>query len=202
MKFTSLKSFVIAAGILSIGAQAANNTSSANSRYAQTSLPKSSMNYTYAGIKYESQQLDKYNCDQDGLSLYGSFDLNGQWFAQGSYTDVSGDKDCGSETLSIGAGYRAAFKNSMDIYGSISFEDTSVDLGESDSGIVLAGGLRGYLAHQLEGKIEVAHHTAFDGTTLINGGLVYWFNTQFAITGDLSFGSDTNVLAIGARMTF
>jgi hypothetical protein len=188
MKITVLKGILLAASITTL-----------NSHAAPT---QSGLEYTYAGIQYFSQQLDQYDCNQDGISLNGSLDLNGHWYALGTYSDASGNKHCGSETISAGAGYRTLFKDKIDIYGNVSFEDTSADYGDGDSGIILAGGLRGFIAQQLEGKIEIAHHTAFDGTTLINGGVAYWFEKQFAVTGDISLGADGTAFAIGARMNF
>ena len=188
MKATLLKGLLITASISALTAQAA--------------APKSGLEYTHAGIQYFSQTLDDYDCRQDGISLNGSFDLNGHWFALGAYTDASGNKQCGSENIQVGAGYRTLFKDKIDIYGTARFEDVNVDYGTGDSGIILAGGLRGFLAQQLEGKIEIAHHTAFDGTTLINGGVAYWFDKQFALTGDISLGADGTSFAIGGRMSF
>ena len=167
-----------------------------------TAATNSALSYNYAGLQYMSQDLDDFDCDQDGLNLYGSLELNSEFFARGSYSDVGGNKGCGSETVSIGAGYRTAFSSQSSIYGVLSFEDTSVDHGDSDSGLIIAGGIRTYLANNLEGRIEVAHHTAFDGDTELNGGLAYWFDPRFSVTGDLSVGSDQTTFAFGVRMNF
>lgn len=163
--------------------------------------PAATPNFNYAGIQFASQDLDKYDCKQDGVNLYGSFAINSDFFARGSFSDVSGDV-CGSQSLSVGAGYRAQFRSQSTIYGVLSFEDISPDSGDGDSGLVLGGGIRGYLSNDLEGKVEVAHHTAFDGDTEIIGGLVYSFDKNFAFTGDVSLGSDQTTLAVGLRYNF
>ena len=167
-----------------------------------TAATNSALSYNYAGLQYVNQDLDDFDCDQDGLNLYGSLELTSEFFARGSFSDLGGDRGCGSETVSIGAGYRTAFSSQSSIYGVLSFEDTSVDQGDSDSGLVVAAGIRTYLASNLEGRIEVAHHTAFDGDTELNGGLAYWFDPRFALTGDVSFGSDQTTFAVGARVSF
>jgi hypothetical protein len=163
---------------------------------------KSAVSYDYAGIQYLSQNLDDADCSQDGLNIYGSMELNSDFFAIGSLADVGGSKNCGSSTLSLGAGYQELFGADSSIYGTLSYENTSVDHGHSDSGLVAAVGLRGFFQPNLEAKIELAHHTAFDGNTVINGGLVYWFQSNLAATGDLSLGSDTSGIAVGLRMSF
>ena len=167
---------------------------------APLSWAKSAVSYNYAGIQYLSQNLDNKDCSQDGLNIYGSMDINSDFFAVGSLSDVSGGK-CGSSTLSAGVGYQELFGADSSIYGTLSYENTSVDVGSSDSGLVAAVGLRGFYQANLEGKIELAHHTAFDGNTVINGGVVYWFQSNIAATGDLSLGSDTSGIAVGLRMS-
>jgi len=167
-----------------------------------TAATNSALSYNYLGLQYVNQDLDDYDCDQDGLNLYGSLELTDEFFARASLTDVGGDKGCGSRTASIGAGYRTAFGSQSSIYGVLSVEDTSVDHGDSDKGLIAAAGIRTYLSSNLEGKVELAHHTAFDGDTEINGGLVYWFDPRFAVTGDVSLGSEQTTFAVGARMSF
>lgn len=166
------------------------------------SFAKSPMDYSYAGIQYFDQRLDDADCSQDGLNLYGSVEINADLFAIGSFSDASGDNNCGSETISIGVGYQTLFGADSSVYGSLSYEDTNVDFGNGDSGLIGAAGIRGFVARQLEAKVEVAHHTAFDGNTVINGGVAYWFNQQFAATGDVSLGSDVSTIAVGLRMNF
>ena len=70
---------------------------------APLSWAKSAVSYNYAGIQFLSQNLDDADCSQDGLNLYGSMDINSDFFAVGSLSDVSGGK-CGSSTLSAGVG--------------------------------------------------------------------------------------------------
>lgn len=170
--------------------------------FSTQAVAKSPMDYSYAGIQYFEQDIDDADCNQDGLNLYGSVEINADLFAIGSYTDASGNRNCGSETVSIGIGYQTLFGADSSVYGSLSYEDTDVDFGHSDSGLIGAVGIRGFVANQLEAKLEVAHHTAFDGNTVVNGGVAYWFNKQFAATGDVSLGSEASALGVGVRMNF
>ncbi len=159
------------------------------------------ISYNYAALQFVDQDVDDYDCNQDGLRLSGSLELNDDFFALGSLSDVSGGR-CGSETISAGIGYHTLFGADSSVYGALSFENVSVDHGESDSGLVVAGGLRGFINNNVEAKVELSHHTAHDGNTVLGGGLAYWFSSQFSVTGDVGIGSEASEIALGARMNF
>lgn len=171
---------------------------------AVTAYPahSASVSYTYAGLSYIEQDLDDYDCNQDGLSVYGSYALDNHWFALGTLTDVSGNKGCGSTTLRAGAGYTTLLAPGWDIYGSLSAERTEPDYGSSDTGLVAALGVRGWALQQLETRAEIAHHTVFDDTTEFNLGTNYWFSRAAAATLDLSFSDTGEAIALGARINF
>lgn len=160
------------------------------------------VNYNYAGIQVTDQNIDQYDCSQDGLSINGSFEVVESFFVLGSYTDVSGNNLCGSETISVGGGYHTLFNEDLSIYGALSFEDTSVDYGDSDSGLILAVGLRAFLTPKFEGKVEVSHHTAFDGNTVVGAGAAYWFHPRFGATADVGLGTEASHISIGLRVNF
>src|SRR5690554_5542633 len=171
--------------------------------FAQTSnIHRSEVSYNNAGLQYVYQHLDDYDCDQDGLSLYGSKHIHGGWFGQARIIDLGGDDGCGSTSARVDAGYRLKFNYSFHFYATLGVEHTDPDAGNDDRGAIAAAGLRGMLAPQLEGKAELAHHTIYDGETAINLNLTYWPWQRFGITFDTSFGSDSHSLAAGARMKF
>jgi|GEM_PF-865141 len=199
-----MKSMKTTIAIASLAAILAANAAEAQNTRPNTSYkPRApAVSYTYAGARYMFQDLDDHNCDQDGINLYGSLDIQDGWFAKAAFTDVSGDNNCGSSTVNAGGGYHTRFDDRMDMYATLSFESTSPDVGDSDSGLVMAGGIRGFLTGNLEGGLEIFHATAFDGTTGINGLLAYWFNDAVALTGDVGLASDVTTFAIGARLNF
>lgn len=187
----------LAAALAAHAAEAQNNTRSPNY------TPRApAVNYTHAGVRYMFQDLDKLDCDQDGINLYGSLDIQDGWFAKAAYSDVSGDNNCGSSNVVVGGGFHTRFDRRMDMYATLSFESISPDVGDSDSGLILAGGLRGFLSGNLEGGLEVFHSTTFDGTTGIGGVLAYWFNDAVALTGDVVLASEVTTFAVGARFNF
>mgnify|MGYP003576214505 CR=1 FL=1 len=164
-------------------------------------MARGAISYNYASLQYVDQEIDDSNCSQDGLRIAGSYALNSDFFVVGSLSDVSGGR-CGSENYSAGIGYRTLFGADSSIYGTLSAENTSVDHGNSDSGLIAAVGVRGYFAHNLEGKAQLAHHTAFDGNTVLSGGVAYWFAPTLSVTGDAGVGTESSEIAVGLRMNF
>lgn len=160
--------------------------------------------YNFAGVQYFTQDLDFGNgadCTQDGLFINGSFDINGAVYAHGSFGDVSGDF-CGSTSLTAGVGYRSAWGEASHLYGTLAFSDISPDAGDGDTGLVIGGGIRGFMVPGIEGYFGVEHSTLGDGSTVANFGGAYWVNKDFSATLDIGFGSDQRSLAIGGRLNF
>lgn len=161
----------------------------------------SKISYNHVGIQFVDQDFDHYNCDQDGLRLSGSLELNSDFYALGSYSDLN-DGGCGTDTLSVGIGYHTLFGADSSLYGALSVENISPDHRGSDTGLIAAVGLRGFINRQLEAKVELAHHSAFDGNTVVNGGVAYWFAPNFAATADVGLGTEISEIGLGVRMNF
>lgn len=164
-------------------------------------LANSPISYNYAALQFVNQDVDDNNCNQDGLRISGSLELNSDFFAVGSFSDLS-DGRCGADALSVGIGYHTLFGADSSLYGTLSVENVDYDYGDSDSGIVAAVGLRGFINRQVEAKVQLAHHTAFDGNTVLSGGIAYWFARNFAATADVGLGTEASEIALGVRMNF
>nr|WP_324257053.1 hypothetical protein [Cellvibrio fontiphilus] len=164
-------------------------------------MANSPLSYNYGALQFVNQDVDDYDCNQDGLRVSGSLELNSDFFAVGSFSDLS-DGRCGSDALSIGIGYHTLFGADSSLYGTLSAENIDVDYGDSDSGLVAAVGLRGFIDHKVEAKVQLAHHTAFDGNTVLSGGIAYWFANRFAATADVGLGTESSEIGLGVRMNF
>lgn len=173
----------------------------AGSLLATQALANDRISYNYVGAQFIDQDLDDWNCDQDGLGIHGNMELNSEFFALGSLSDLSGGR-CGAMALNAGIGYRTLFGADSSIYGALSFERVDADHGDDDSGMVVAVGIRGFVTPEVEGKVELAHHTVYDGDTQLNAGAYYWFNPKIAATGDISLGSEASSIAVGVRFNF
>lgn len=159
------------------------------------------ISYNNLGIQFVAQDVDDTHCDQDGLRISGSLELNSDFFALGSFSDLS-DSHCGARAISAGIGYRTVFGADSSLYGALSVENISPDHSGSDTGLVAAVGLRGFIEPQLEAKIQLAHHTAFDGNTVLSGGVAYWFTHNLAATADVGLGTETSEIGLGLRLNF
>lgn len=164
-------------------------------------MARDAISYNYASLQFIDQEVDDYDCSQDGLRLGGSVELSGDFFVQGSYSDVSGGR-CGSENLGVGLGYHTLFGADSSLYGVVGLDHTSVDHGESDSGLYVAAGLRGFIQNNLEAKVQLAHHTVHDGNTVLGGGVAYWFLPNLSVTGDVGLGTESSEIAVGLRLNF
>ena len=68
-----------------------------------TTMAAQRISYNYGALQFIDQDVDDYDCNQDGLRLSGSLELNDDFWAIGSYSDVSGG-GCGSEAVRAGIG--------------------------------------------------------------------------------------------------
>lgn len=160
------------------------------------------ISYNYVGVQFVEQDVDDYDCNQDGLRVNGSLELNDDFFVKGYVSDVSGNRGCGSEAVSVGIGYQTLFGADSSIYGALSAEKISPDGGKNDTGLIAEVGLRGYINNDLEARIALSHHTAFDGNTVLGGGISYYFAPRFSVTADIGLGSETSEIGVGARYNF
>lgn len=160
------------------------------------------ISYNQAAIQFTNQHLDDYDCHQSGIALNGSKALDNDFFAVAALADVSGNKGCGSTALSLGAGMHTVFGADSSLYGTLSYENISVEHGIGDSGLIAAVGLRGFVSPELEAQLELAHHTAFDGDTQLSLAGNYWINPGFAATGQVALGSETSSISVGIKFNY
>jgi len=112
------------------------------------------------------------------------------------------DGGCGSTNLSAAIGYHTLFGADSSIYGLVGIDYVDVDHGGDDNGLRVSVGVRGFVAHNLEGKVEVSYHSIFDGNATLTGGVSYWLNRNVSLVGELTLGTDVSTLAAGARYHF
>lgn len=173
----------------------------ASSLVATGAAAQDRISYDYVGAQLVVQDLDDYNCDQDGLSVFGSASLNREFFVSGSVSDVSGDH-CGSTSINANIGYQTLFGADSSVYGTVGVQVVDVDWGDNDSGLRIAGGVRGFVAPQLEARLEVAYESLADGNIAVTGGASYFLNRNVALVGEISLGTDVSGAGIGARYHF
>ncbi len=162
---------------------------------AQTATTPS-LPYNFAELRF----VDVDVAGGDGIKLGGSYLVQNNWLIVGSFSSVSFDNDIDSRTIEIGGGYVWPWQKDWDLVATARYVDIGGDLDES--GVILEGGLRGFLAPQFEIRGSVNHITAGDNDTFLELGGDYYFTRQFAAGLTLEFAGDVDVFTIGARYFF
>ncbi len=201
MKQTTLAALLLAA-ILPCAAQADD-------------LPYRYLDLGYLSTRYGSNSgLDNGN----GYLVRGSFALPANWVAQASYSHVSADiTNSGGVSFSmnhynLGAGYRIALTDKLDLVPSFAFaqeHDSTSFASKSYSGYDLGLTLRGVVSDQLEWKLRALHTSAGIGgnsANLLGAGIAYTFAPQFAAGAEYAHarnsGANNSSLSINTFMLF
>lgn len=159
-------------------------------------------NFNYAGIGYTWDDLEEFDCEQDGLYVEGSIMVNEQMFLQGQYSDVDGNNGCGSQLGRVGAGIRADFGANSALYGIFSL--VHLDYGQdADPGFGLNVGIRSIVAPGVELRGYLAHDDVDEyDQTYLGAGVNYWLSREFSLTGEATVSDDTQGISAGIRLNF
>jgi hypothetical protein len=170
---------------------------------AQQAAPSQPFNYSYVQVGYD--EFD--DSDGDGLSLEGSFELTDDWHVVASYG--AGDLDNGTDldTWALGAGYRHALKNNVDLYGRVlyinsEFDGPGLGGGVDEDGLGLQLRIRALVNDDFEVEGGIQHIDVFDSDTSLQAGVRYHFNDTFSAGLGLTFAGDADSLGINARFAF
>ena len=161
------------------------------------------LSYDYVELRFVDTEIG--NLDGDGLRLAGSYQISGNWLLVGGFSSLDFDNDVDTTTFDIGAGYVYRYRPEFDLVGYARFVHTEVDAGpfeEDDTGIALAGGVRGLFTPAFEGRATVNYINVDDSDTFFEFGADYHFNPQFSAGATLDVGGDADSLTIGVRWFF
>lgn len=163
----------------------------------------SDLSYTYAELRFVDTEIG--NQDGDGLRVAGSFELTGNWLLVAGFTTLDFDGNVDTSALEVGAGYVYRYHPKFDIVGYGKIVRTEVDFtggDDDDTGISLAGGIRGRFTPELEGRATVNYINVENTDTFFELGADYYFNRQFSAGATLEFGGDADALTLGVRWFF
>ena len=172
---------------------------------AQQAAQSQPFNYSYVEIGYDESDFDvgPFDIDGDGLTLSGSFELTDDWHLYASYGTFDLDNNIDIDTLSLGAGYRHALKDNVDLYGRVLYITSEADPGSADEdGLGLQLRIRAMVADDLEVEGGIQHTDVGDSDTSLQAGVRYHFTNQFSAGLGLTFAGDTDGLGINARFSF
>lgn len=168
-----------------------------------TATHASELSYNYAELRFVDTEIGA--ADGDGLRLNGSFELTGNWLLVGGYTTLDFDGGVDTSALEFGAGYVHRYSPRMDIVGYGKLVRTEVDTpfgDDDDTGISLAGGVRGSFTPEFEGRATVNYINVDETDTFFEIGGDYYFDDQFSAGATLEFGGDADTLTLGVRWFF
>ena len=163
----------------------------------------SDLSYTYAELRFVDTEIGSQ--DGDGLRINGSFEITSNWLLVAGFTTLDFDNNVDTSALEVGAGYVYRYSPKMDIVGYGKVVRTEVDFtggDDDDTGIALAGGVRGRITPELEGRATVNYINVDETDTFFELGGDYYFNPQFSAGATLEFGGDADSLTIGVRWFF
>lgn len=192
MRFKSISAFATTAALLPFLAQAEG------------------LSYSYLDAAYINTDIDQFDEEVDGFALRGSFEITEQVFLFAGYANQSTEvfgTDIDVEQMNVGVGYAWPLAPSTDIYGKVGYVSAEIDAGgfdADDDGYLLAVGLRGRPADQLELEGAVNYVDLSDSGDDTSVGLAarWFFTEQFAVGVEGEFGDDATTYGVGVRWNF
>lgn len=169
------------------------------------SLPAaaSDLSYNYAELRFVDTEIGSQ--DGDGLRIAGSFELAQNWLIVGGYTALDFDNNVDTGVLEIGGGYVHRYSPKLDIVGYAKLVRTDIDFpggDDNDTGIALAGGVRGRISPQFEARATINYFNVDETDTFFEVGGDFYITNQFAAGATLEFGGDADSLTVGVRWFF
>lgn len=140
----------------------------------------------------------------DGFLISGQFAFADSWFFTGRYSKANLDGGFPDlERISAGVGYQAPVAEGTSVYGQVTYEH--VDLGGSEDGFGVEGGLRYAIAPQFEvnGAIEYGDiDNVVDQKVGFKLGGVYDVTPTIGITAGYESIDDLDEWTVGGRFYF
>ncbi|HZF29035.1 MAG TPA: porin [Gammaproteobacteria bacterium] len=169
---------------------------------------KSSFNYSYAELGYDTTNFDvgPGDIDGDGFTLSGSFRLTDDWHLFAAYGQDDLDFGIDVDTYAIGVGYTYPIRNDVDLYGRVLYIDQEVDFpgpaSADDDGLGLQFRVRGRVNEKLELEGGLQYVDVGNSDTSLQAGARYYFTKAFSAGVGVTFGGDADGIGINARYSF
>ncbi len=164
--------------------------------------------YNYVTLGYSQVDFDDVNIDGDGIELAGSFAINEDFHAFGSYGQADLDGGIDASELSIGLGYNHSLSPAVDFVGSVSYEYVEIDvagLGSvDDNGFGLGIGLRFHPADKIEVDAGIQYVDLSDSgsDTGFGAGFQYYITDAITIGVSAEWADDVSRYGLGGRFYF
>ena len=171
---------------------------------AVSSVQASDVNYNYIEGRYIVDAEDN-NIDGDGFRIGGSYRLNSDLYAFGSYETLDFDFNNDVDILEFGAGYIYPLNTQWDANFTLSFMNVDVSsntINNDDNGFSITGGVRGMFTSKIEGRAKVSYQDVTDSDTFITLGGDYFFTPNLSAGVEIDLAGDVDKLSIGGRYYF
>ena len=153
---------------------------------AQAAQSSDKLDYSYVEGGYSSTHFLGYNFT--GWNLKGSVGFNDMWYGSASYTSGSKNGVDLSETT-VGVGLHTAISDKADFFAEAAYLADHINLGVSDHGYRVTGGVRGLLGDNVEGNIQLNYSDVndFGKGWGAGAGLVYHINPTWGVLGSYDY---------------
>jgi hypothetical protein len=170
------------------------------------------LSYNFVDVGYQRVELDGdgagFSVDGDGFGISGSFEVGDSWFIGAGYGQTGFDYGIDLDQLSVGVGYHAGISDRADVFALLSYVRAEASLSgfgsESDDGIGVAVGIRGFVSDSIELAGTISYVDLGDGGdgTSVGGEALYYFTERFALGLNIEVEEDAMAYGLGARFYF
>jgi opacity protein-like surface antigen len=161
----------------------------------------SEVKYNYLEGRYVLDAETDNNIDGDGYQIGGSFRIDTNLYAFGSYQALDLDFNNDIDTFEVGAGYIHPLNAKWDANFSASLVNMDVN-NNDDTGFSLTAGVRGMVTPNIEGRAILSYIDVEDDDTFITLGGDYFFTPDLSVGVEVDLAGDLETLSIGARYYF
>lgn len=159
------------------------------------------LSYTYVEGGYVN-----VDSDADGFGVRGSFEFGqSNFYGFGSYAQVEVDgTNVDVDNTEIGVGYAHGLSNNVDLISELAYVNAEADgFGDAD-GYRASVGVRGSFSDNFEGllKANYTDGSDFDGDFSGTIGAQYKFTQTWGVTGEVTFGDNSETYLVGVRASF
>lgn len=146
--------------------------------------------------------------DSGGIELGGSFEVTQRVHVFASYQNWELGENVDRSIFQIGGGYRWDLSSSVDAFARLSFGDSDLDgpgrASIDDEGILVSGGLRGWITDDVElsGELLLDDSLGSDVEVVVEFGGQYYVDDRFSLGGRIRVDEDEMTLFLGGRFYF
>ena len=165
--------------------------------------------YNYGELRFVDAEFDDNDVDGDGFQLGGSYRVVEPVFVFANFSQLDLDRDFEITQWTAGGGYIYNLRDGVDLVGQLGYTDVELEVpaqfggqDQSEDGIAIAGGVRGYVHEKVELRGFVNYVDLDDSDTFVELAGDYFITDRFSAGASLTLGGDVDTITIGVRGYF